>query len=322
MLKKWLYVLFFRRQTQKFKPVILVTGCASGIGLALAHALHKLTQYRVIATAREGSLHLLREHFTEDARFWIRPLDVTSASDRENLILEINRKWGGVNILINNAGVSFRAVVEHMSNEDEERQMAVNYFGPMALIRLILPTMRDCGRGKIINISSVSGMLAMPTMASYSASKYALEGACESLWYETKPFGIDVCLIQPGFIRSSSFEKVAYTEKSNPEKWNRSAYADYYKNMVPFVAKMMGHSFTTPEDIAKTVVRTIQEPDPPLWIPATVDAWMFYYLRRLMPRRLLMPFLFYCLPNARHWAKRSTHSRRLTLKQIFKRQSP
>jgi short-subunit dehydrogenase len=319
MLKKWLYVHFFRRQPQQFKPVILVTGCASGIGLSLARSLSKLTQYRIVLTARENSLHHLRERFVEDSRLWIRPLDVTSAEQREALILEINRKWGGVNVLVNNAGVSYRAVVEHMSNESELQQMAINYFGPMALIRLILPTMRDCGRGKIINVSSVSGMLAMPTMASYSASKHALEGASEALWYETKPFGIDVCLIQPGFIRSNSFEKVAYTEKSNPEKWNRSAYSDYYKNMSPFIQKMMGRSRSTPDDISKIVIRTIQEPNPPLWIPATLDAWVFYYLRRLIPRRWLMPLLFYCLPNARHWAEKSTHSRRLKLKQIFRR---
>src|SRR5690606_8275736 len=123
-------------------------------------------------------------------------------------------KWDGVSILINNAGISYRAVVEHMNDKDEQLQMAVNYFGPVALIRLVLPFMREQGRGKIINISSVSGMLAMPTMASYSASKHALEGVSEALWYEAKPLGVNVSLIQPGFIRSKSFKNVYFTEAS------------------------------------------------------------------------------------------------------------
>jgi len=78
--------------------------------------------------------------------------------------------------LINNAGISYRGTVEHMDEASEMHQMNTNYLSPMALIRLALPYMRKRGRGKIINISSVSGMLAMPTMGSYSASKYALKG--------------------------------------------------------------------------------------------------------------------------------------------------
>lgn len=299
---------FRRGRPQAFKPVILVTGCASGIGLSLARRLSRLTQYRVVITARTKSLHVLKSRFAEDDRFWIRPLDVTDPAAREALFAEINAFWGGVDVLVNNAGVSYRAVVEHMTDDDERRQMETNYLGPMALIRHVLPNMRRRGRGKIINISSVSGMVAMPTMASYSASKYALEGACEALWYEAKPYGIDVSLIQPGFIRSNSFRHVTYTALSSPERSLEGPYQDYYRNMAPFIERMMGLSLARPEWIAKLVVRTIQTEDPPLWIPATVDAWAFYYLRRWMPRRLLLPVLFRCLPNARTWGR--DHSRK------------
>jgi hypothetical protein len=211
--------------------------------------------------------------------------------------------WGGVNVLVNNAGISYRSVVEHMTETDEVRQMATNYFGPMGLIRLVLPHMREMGRGKIICVSSVSGMLAMPTMASYSASKYALEGACEALWYECRPLGIDISLVQPGFIRSKSFHNVYHTELSDPKNSKAGPYHDYYEHMGPFVETMMRKSLSNPQKIAKLIIKTIQTERPQLWMPATLDALGFYYIRRIFPRRYLLPFLFYCLPGARHWGK-------------------
>lgn len=307
---KWRY--YFKRKTPStYQPVILVTGCSSGVGAAAAKLLYTKTKYRVVATSRRGSLEKLKNKFVENERFWIRPLDVTSASERKALLDEIIAKWEGVDILVNNAGISYRAVVEDMTEDDEYLQMSTNYLGPVALIRSLLPHMRERGRGKIINISSVSGMLAMPTMASYSASKYALEGMSESLWYEAKPFGINVVLIQPGFIRSNSFRNVYYSKASDPAAQKNSVYRDYYINMGPFVAKLMRLSFTPPEAIASLILKVIRTESPPLWIPASLDAWVFYYLRRLVPRRLLMPLLFSLLPRSHRWGEKHSHRREL-----------
>jgi short-subunit dehydrogenase len=206
-LRRWLKVLK-RRKIQDFQPVVLVTGCASGIGLALARQLAKETRYRVVLTARTRSIEKLRNEIKESDRIWLRELDVTNRDSRRELMQEIRAKWNRVNILVNNAGIAYRSVLEHMTEADERLQMSTNYLGPVALIRQVLPGMRRVGRGKIINVSSVSGMLAMPTMASYSASKYALEGMSEALWYEARPLGINVTLIQPGFVRSNSFKRV------------------------------------------------------------------------------------------------------------------
>lgn len=304
-----LWYWYKRRTPTTFKPVILITGCGSGIGLALARLLYNKTEYRVIATARETSLNILRQELQESDRFLIRRLDVTSEEQRVQLIQEVTKLWGGVNVLINNAGISYRAVIEHMTEKDEYLQMATNYLGPMGLIRLVLPDMREKGRGKIINVSSVSGMLAMPTMASYSASKYALEGASEALWYETKPLGISVSLIQPGFINSASFQKVYYSEHSHAGTQGDGPYSDYYKNMAPFIARLMNLSVATPEKIAKLILKVIKTENPPLWVPATFDALVFYYLRRLLPRRMLLQVLFFFLPGARRWAKSYTKKR-------------
>ncbi len=288
---------------QDFKPVILITGCGSGLGRALAELFFEASEYRVVVTAREKSLPELRARFKESERFWIRSLDILDENLRTEIVKEIDTAWGGVSVLINNAGISYRACLEHMSERDEFHQMSTNYFAPVGLIRAVLPGMRAIGRGKIINVSSVSGMLAMPTMASYSASKYALEGVSEALWYELKPLGINVSLIQPGFIHSDSFKNVYYTELSNPNVCIDGTYCDYYENMTPFVERLMRRSRSTPKRIAEIILKVVKKQNPQLWIPVTIDALLFYYLRRILPRRLLLPILFFALPNARSWGK-------------------
>lgn len=302
------FLFWFKRKTKPIdRPVILITGCGSGIGWALAEILHALPEYKVIVTARGNSFQRLTARFKNDERFIVRQLDILVEEQRLALVKEIESLWGGVDILINNAGISYRAVLEHMSEADEYKQMATNYLGPVGLIRAVLPYMRSIGRGKIINVSSVSGMLAMPTMASYSASKYALEGVSEALWFEVKPLGIDVCMVQPGFIRSNSFKNVYYTEQSRPEVCIDAAYCDYYRHMAPFIERLMRWSSATPEKIAKLVLRVIQTEHPPIWIPATIDAFIFSYLKRFVPRRLLLPLLFAALPGASKWGKGYTN---------------
>lgn len=298
-----------KETTARYKPVVLVTGCSAGLGLALAELLYTQDDYRVVITAREKSLQALKLHLPEKEYFLVLPLDVTHEADRIRLYQDIETRWGGVDILVNNAGISYRSVIEHMTEKDEELQMATNYFGPMGLIRLSLPYMRATGRGKIINISSVSGMLAMPTMASYTASKFALEGASEALWYEMRPFGVKITLVQPGFVHSNSFKNVYYTPFSKPSENIEGPYCDFYENMSPFVEKMMNRSISTPQKVAHQVLGVIRTQDPPLWLPVTLDAKVFYYIRRLLPRRLLLPFLFWCLPNAHTWSRRYSHRR-------------
>ncbi len=308
-LKKIKRFLFKEKNDYAYKPVVLITGCGSGIGWALTKLLYTQKEYRVAITARKGSLKILNETFPENDRFKIFELDVTSEYQRETIYSNITALWGGVDILVNNAGISYRSAVEHMTENDEFMQMRANYFGPMGLIRLCIPAMRKRGRGKIISVSSVSGMLAMPTMASYSASKYALEGASEALWYEMRPLGINVSLVQPGFVKSQSFRNVYFTEKSNPANAFEGPYSDLYFYMAPFIERMMNLSPTSPASVAKKILKIIKKENPPLWVPATFDAIVFYYLKRLMPRRWLLPFLFYCLPKSSTWAKDYTKKR-------------
>jgi len=304
-------------------PVILVTGTSSGIGLEIIRKLRLLDTYRVVATARETSLHKLTElGFSESDRFKIRAMDVTSARDRQRVTEEIYSSWGGVDVLINNAGISYRAVVEHMCDDEELEQMATNYLGAMALIRLALPGMRERHRGHIINISSVGGMMAMPTMSAYSASKFALEGASEALWYELRPWNIHVTLVQPGFIRSDSFRHVYYSKMSAAGRENpHDPYHPYYAAMAPFVEKLMNRSLSDAESVAGQVVNVMRKRTPPLRCPATLDAHLFYWLRRLLPRRIYHRILYYALPGIRNWGEPGNISQRRPGAQADQRSS-
>jgi hypothetical protein len=123
----------------------------------------------------------------------------------------------------------------------------------MELIRLVLPGMRRKRAGRIINVSSVGGMMAMPTMALYSASKFALEGATESLWYEVRPWNIHVSLVQPGFIHSDSFRNTRYTEASRQaEKDSANPYYPHYRQMATLITRLMERTSATPEGVAET----------------------------------------------------------------------
>lgn len=281
---------------------ILVTGVNSGIGKALFMSLQK-TDMRVIGTVRPESLRsFLNLGLQQSDRVLVRTLDICDYAQAEKLVEELNEKFGGVDILVNNAGISYRSVVEHMDIDHEEHQMRVNYLGPFHLIRLVLPKMREKKNGRIINVSSVSGMMAMPTMASYSASKFALEGASEALWYEVKPWNIHVTLIQPGFVNSKSFRNVLSTQAAvAATTTEQDPYHAHYVHMTTFVEKLMLNSFASPEKIAKKIIATIDSRHPPLRASGTPDAWFFYLLRRWIPRFIYHTILYLSLPHIRKW---------------------
>lgn len=284
---------------------MLITGASTGLGLAMAKRLLEVTDHHLILTARASSLGRFAEQGIEESeRVWLRPLDVTDETQRRDVVREAMRKRRGVDVLINNAGVSYRSVTEHVSNDERITQMDVNFLAPMALARLCLPAMRAQRWGRIINVSSVGGMMAMPTMAVYSASKFALEGASEALWYEVRPWNVKITLVQPGFVNSGSFENTRLTHGSAwASTHDRAAYHEHYESMAPFIAKLMRKSPATPESIARKVARVVDARWPPLRLPVTPDAWLFSMLRRLLPRRLYHALLYRSLPGVRHWGR-------------------
>ena len=285
------------------RPVVVITGASVGLGLAIAKQLISEDKYHLVLTARERSLPRFgNEDIQESRHVSIMALDVTNRKQREVLVEKILWRFGHIDYLINNAGVAYRTVVEHIEPYELVRQMAINFYAPLEMIRLVLPNMRSRKEGHIINISSVSGMMAMPTMGLYSSSKFALEALSEALWYEVKPWNIKVTLVEPGFIRSEAFTKVPLSRKAKVVRSNdQCPYNNHYRSMAPFVAKMMGLAFAKPKNVAKKVSKIMKRKRPPLRQPATFDAYLFHLLKKVLPSSIYLRLLYWTLPDSKNW---------------------
>ena len=131
----------------------------------------------------------------------LEQLDVT-AEGVEAKVRELVLKYGPIYALVNNAGIAVDGPFEEQSEVDIRDQFETNVFGLMAVTRALLPSMRAAGRGRIINLSSISGRVALPLCSVYAATKHAVEGLSEALRWELEPFGIEVCVIEPGTFRT------------------------------------------------------------------------------------------------------------------------
>lgn len=179
------------------KKTVLVTGASAGIGKATAIYLAQ-NGYNVYGAARRI------EKMQDLKSYGIHPiaLDITKDESSRACVEQIFREAGSIDILVNNAGFGSEGAIEDVPMQDAKYQMEVNVFGAMRLTQLVLPKMRQNKYGKIVNISSVGGKIALPLGGWYHASKFAIEALSDSMRMEVKPFGIDVIVIEPGGIKS------------------------------------------------------------------------------------------------------------------------
>jgi NAD(P)-dependent dehydrogenase (short-subunit alcohol dehydrogenase family) len=175
--------------------VVLITGASSGVGQSTARLLAQ-RGYRVFGTSRNPD----RAEITPGVD--MLPLDVRADDSVRACVEAVFNRGGHPDVLINNAAYELAGALEELSSEEARAQFETNFFGVVRMINAVLPFMRQRKRGHIINVSSLSGLSAIPFLGIYSASKFALEGYTEALRHEVKPFNIHVSLTEAGFLRT------------------------------------------------------------------------------------------------------------------------
>ncbi|CAE6753565.1 3-phenylpropionate-dihydrodiol/cinnamic acid-dihydrodiol dehydrogenase [Paraburkholderia nemoris] len=180
--------------------ILLITGVSSGFGRALAQEA-LAAGHQVVGTVRSAQAKLDFESLSATAAFG-RVLDVTDFDAINGIVGEIEASVGHVDVLVNNAGYGHEGVMEESPLSEMRRQFDVNVFGAVAMMKAVLPFMRERRRGHILNITSMGGHITMPGITYYCGSKFALEGISEALGKEVKPFGIAVTAVAPGSFRT------------------------------------------------------------------------------------------------------------------------
>jgi NAD(P)-dependent dehydrogenase (short-subunit alcohol dehydrogenase family) len=261
----------------------LITGCSSGIGAATASRLAK-TGWTVYATARKPETLAALE--ADGCR--TLALDVIDDASRRAAVDAVVEAEGAVGVLINNAGYSQSGAVESIPDDRVRAQFDTNVFGPLALIRLVLPGMREQGWGKVVNISSMGGKFTFPGGGLYHATKYALEAISDALRFEVRGFGVDVILIEPGLI-TTGFSAVtvrelgAATAVDGPyTDFNRAvgeASHDAYEK--GFLSKLAG----PPESVAERIEDALNAKRPRARYTVTPSARALLTLHAVLPDR-------------------------------------
>ncbi len=272
------------------QKVILITGCSSGFGLLTAARLAARGHF-VWATMRDTSKAqgLQEELNRRKAHATIRPLDVTKPDGIKNVVEEIQKEHHTIDVLINNAGYGIGGFFEDLSEEDIRRQMEVNFFGVQNVCRQVIPLMRRCSKGRIINISSISGQTASPCLGAYSASKWALEAFSESLSYEMKLFGIDVVLVEPGSYPTKIFsDNARYAiDFDNPQ----SPYYSMSQKLKEMSLNHVKGLKRDPEDIARLILYIVETSRPRLRYIPDFSSWLHVFLRKSLPPSVYGYFL-------------------------------
>ncbi|ABI91272.1 short chain dehydrogenase family protein [Burkholderia ambifaria AMMD] len=180
--------------------LMLITGVSSGFGRALAQEA-LAAGHTVVGTVRSEAARQAFEALSAHAAIG-RVLDVTDFERIDGVVADIEASVGPIDVLVNNAGYGHEGILEESPLSEMRRQFDVNVFGAVAMMKAVVPFMRERRRGRILNITSMGGHITMPGIAYYCGSKFALEGISETLGQELAPFGIAVTAVAPGSFRT------------------------------------------------------------------------------------------------------------------------
>jgi NAD(P)-dependent dehydrogenase (short-subunit alcohol dehydrogenase family) len=276
------------KASQKELKTVLVTGGTDGLGRAAAVMLAE-RRYRVFAGGRNAGRLAALEQLARDRKLPLEALemDVCDAASSERAMAEIERRAGPVEILVNNAGIAIAAVMEEITTADLHKVFDTNLFSVIRLCQRVLPEMRRRRHGRIINMSSISGKVAIPVMGPYAASKHALEAASDAMRLEVYPFGIHVVLIEPGYIHTSMNRNAAELSSDYAKGAAQSPYGAIYRAFLGEWENVRKASHYQPEDCARVVVQAIEDQPPRARYLVTRRAKLGVLARRIFSDRAL-----------------------------------
>ncbi|NND61629.1 MAG: SDR family oxidoreductase [Flavobacteriaceae bacterium] len=254
--------------------VVLITGGSSGIGKAIGTYLHQ-KDFKVYGTSRSP------EKYQDEVDFSLLKLDVANLSTIQSTVAEVISLEGKIDVLINNAGVGITGPIEETPTDEIRNAFETNFYGPLNVIREVLPHMRNNGGGKIINITSIAGYMGLPYRGIYSASKSALEITTEAYRMEVKQFGIEMTNVAPGDFATNiaSGRYHAPVLEDSP-----------YKNEYGATLKMMNEHVdagSNPDEMAKVIYKIIQKKHPN--VQYKVGAFLQKFsvtLKRILPSKV------------------------------------
>jgi NAD(P)-dependent dehydrogenase (short-subunit alcohol dehydrogenase family) len=268
-------------QTFDKQPVAFVTGASSGFGLLTSVALAG-EGYRVLASMRNlknrGRLEAAAKEAGVTDRIEIIQLDVTDFSTVETVIQDVIRRYGRIDLLVNNAGYAAGGFTEELAIEEWRRQFETNFFGLVAVTKAVLPSMRERRSGKIVNISSISGRIGFPSMGPYVASKFAVEGFSESLRLEMLPYGVHVVLIEPGSYKTDIWSKGLGAVTIHPN----SPYVKEMEAILKYV-NQIADTAPAPDEVIRQIVQVAKSPSPKLRYPVGKGVKLGIVLKNMLP---------------------------------------
>lgn len=249
--------------------VILITGASSGFGLATAELL----------VSKGHTVYGLCRRPMEHATIRYRQCDVRNREQIASVVAEIAEKEGCIDVLINNAGMGIGGALELATPEEIDLQMGTNFMGCVNLCQAVLPYMRKARNGKIINLSSIGGVMGLPYQGFYSASKFAIEGFSEALSAEVKRFGIKVSMVEPGDFATG----FTASRRNSETTMNDPDYGPVFRHSLELIEKEENGGLK-PEKIARTIEKIINSRRPRLrYVVANFEQWLSVVLKRICP---------------------------------------
>ena len=235
----------------------LITGCSTGIGREIARAALEAGHSVVVTARRVESVADFTDEYGDLAV--TVALDVTDKEQIATAVRTATDAFGGIDVLVNNAGNGYLAAIEEGEDDQVRKLFDVNYFGVVDMIKAVLPGMRARGSGHIVNISSMTGLVANPPNGYYSSTKFALEALTEALAQEVKPFGIKVTAIEPGAFRTDWAARSMW-ESATPI----GDYDDTVGSRKTMIKEFANHLPGDPRKAADAVLMVTGLDDPPL----------------------------------------------------------